>query len=105
VMKIMKEEKLPENAARLGEYIQSKLQELASSSYPVISEIRAAGLMIAIELNKPIAPIVKTKMFEKKYLIANIGENILRILPPLIITQADADEFITTLKSALDEVL
>ncbi|MHB8062102.1 MAG: acetylornithine/succinylornithine family transaminase [Ruminiclostridium sp.] len=105
VMKIMKDEKLPENAAKLGEYLKSKLEALASSSYPVISEIRAEGLMIGIELNKPIAPIVKTKMFEKKYLIANVGENILRILPPLIITQADADKFITTLKSALDEAL
>ncbi|HEY5583018.1 MAG TPA: aspartate aminotransferase family protein [Ruminiclostridium sp.] len=105
VMKIMRDERLPENAAKLGEYIKFKLEALASSSYPVISEIRAAGLMIAIELNKPIASIVKTKMFEKKYLIANIGDNILRILPPLIITQTDADEFITTLKSAIDEVL
>ena len=61
--------------------------------------------MVGIELNKPIAPIVKTKMFEKKYLIANVGENILRILPPLIITHADADVFITTLKSAINEAL
>ncbi len=105
VMKIMKDEKLPENAAKLGDYIKSKLETQASSSYPIITEIRAAGLMIGIELNKPIAPIVKTKMFEKKYLIANVGENILRILPPLIITQADADEFITTLQAAIDEAL
>ena len=103
VMKIMKDEKLPENAAKIGEYIKSELELLASTTYPVISEIRAAGLMIGIELNIPIAPIVKTKMFEKKYLIANVGDNILRILPPLIITQANADEFITTLKSAIDE--
>jgi acetylornithine/N-succinyldiaminopimelate aminotransferase len=105
VMKIMKDEKLPENAETLGKYLKSNLEALASSTYPVISEIRAAGLMIGIELNKPIAPIVKQKMFEKKYLIANVGENVLRILPPLIITQADADEFISTLKSAIDEVL
>jgi acetylornithine/N-succinyldiaminopimelate aminotransferase len=105
VMKIMKEEKLPENAAKLGSYIKSKLLAMASAGYPVISEIRMAGLMIGIELNKPIAPAVKTKMFEKKYLIANVGENILRILPPLIITENDADEFLLTLKTAFDEIL
>ncbi len=105
VMKILKEEMLPQNAEKLGAYIKSKLEALASNGYPVISDIRAAGLMIGIELNKPIAPSVKTKMFEKKYLIANVGENILRILPPLIITQIDADEFIETLKSAIDEAL
>jgi acetylornithine/N-succinyldiaminopimelate aminotransferase len=43
-------------------------------------------------------------MFEKKYLIANIGQNILRILPPLIITQKDADDFISTLKESLEEL-
>lgn len=105
VMKIMKEEKLPENAQKLGEYIKESLQELAADSCPVISHIRASGLMIAIELNQPVAPLVKNKMFEKKYLIANIGEKILRILPPLIITQQDADNFVSTLKAAINEVL
>lgn len=105
VMKIMKDEKLPENAAKIGKYITTQLEALASSTYPIITEIRSAGLMVAIELNKPLAAIIKNKMFEKKYLVANIGENILRILPPLIITQADADDFITTLKSAIDEAL
>ncbi len=105
VMKIMKEEKLPENAQLVGEYIKERLQQLASDSCPVISEIRGSGLMIAIELNQPIAPQVKNSMFEKKYLIANIGEKILRILPPLIITKQDADEFISTLESAINEII
>ncbi|OPX45493.1 acetylornithine aminotransferase [Ruminiclostridium hungatei] len=103
VMKIMEEEKLPENAQRVGEYIKEKLQALAAESCPVISEVRASGLMIAIELNAPIAPQVKNKMFEKKYLLANIGENMLRILPPLIITTQDADEFLAALSCALGE--
>lgn len=105
VLKIMKDENLAENAANLGKYIKTKLELLASGSYSVISEIRAAGLMIGIQLNQPIAPIVKQKMFEKKFLIANVGDSILRILPPLIITQNDADAFLATLKSALDETL
>ncbi len=103
VMKILEEENLAENAQRLGDYIKEKLQALAADSCPVISEVRASGLMIAIELNKPVAPQVKNKMFEKKYLLANIGENMLRILPPLIITTQDADEFINTLNSVLSE--
>jgi len=103
VMKILEEEKLPENAQRMGEYIREKLQTLAAESCPVISEVRASGLMVAIELNAPIAPQVKNKMFEKKYLLANIGENMLRILPPLIITMQDADEFLAALSSALGE--
>jgi acetylornithine/N-succinyldiaminopimelate aminotransferase len=101
----MKEEKLPENAEELGSYIKESLEELAAASCPVISEIRASGLMVAIELNQAIAPQVKNKMFDKKYLIASIGDKILRILPPLIITRQDADDFIATLKSAIDEVL
>ncbi|ACL77206.1 aspartate aminotransferase family protein [Ruminiclostridium cellulolyticum] len=104
VMKIMKDEKLPENAQEIGSYINSELEKLASSSCPIISEVRVSGLMIGIELNKPIAPDIKSKMFEKKYLIANVGQNILRILPPLIITQKDADDFIATLKSVIEEL-
>ncbi len=104
VMKIMKDENLPENAQKIGGYIKCELENMSSGSYPIISEVRAAGLMIGIELNKPIAPDIKSKMFEKKYLIANIGQNVLRILPPLIITQKDADDFISTLKSAFDEL-
>lgn len=103
-MKIMKDENLPGNAQKIGSYIKSKLEKMASDSYPIISEVRTAGLMIGIELNRAIAPDVKNKMFEKKYLIANIGQNILRILPPLIITHKDADDFITTLKESLDEL-
>ncbi len=105
VMKIMKEEKLPENAQKLGDYIKSELEALASSSLPVIAEIRAAGLMIAIELKEAVALRVKNRMFEKKYLISNVGDKILRVLPPLIITKEDADAFIATLKSAIDETL
>lgn len=105
VMKILKEEKLPENAQKLGQYIKSELEVLAGSSCPVISEIRASGLMIAIELDQPIAAAVKNKMFEKKYLIANVGDKILRILPPLIITETDADNFIASLIPTINEVL
>jgi acetylornithine/N-succinyldiaminopimelate aminotransferase len=105
VLKIMKEEKLPENADKIGKYIKAELEALGSSAYPIISEVRAVGLMIGIELNKPVAPAVKNKMFEKKYLVANVGDSILRVLPPLIITQKDADDFISTLKSAFDEIV
>ncbi len=105
VMKIIKEENLAENAQKLGDYIKETLIAQASGKLPIISEIRASGLMMAIELSEPIAPYVKQKMFEKKYLIANIGDKILRILPPLIITKQDADSFISTLIEALNDVL
>lgn len=105
VMKIIKEEKLSENAQKMGDYIKETLMAQASEKLPVISEIRGSGLMIAIEFNVPIAPHVKQKMFEKKYLIANVGDKILRILPPLIITKQDADDFISTLTEAVNETL
>ncbi len=104
VLKILKEEKLAENAQKLGDYIKETLMAQASEKLPVISEIRASGLMIAIELSEPIAPDVKHRMFEKKYLIANVGDKILRILPPLIITKQDVDSFIATLIEAVNEI-
>ena len=104
VIKILKEEKLAENAQKLGDYIKETLMAQASEKLPVISEIRASGLMIAIELSEPIAPDVKHRMFKKKYLIANVGDKILRILPPLIITKQDVDSFIATLIEAVNEI-
>jgi acetylornithine/N-succinyldiaminopimelate aminotransferase len=102
VMQIFENEKLVENAQTVGQYFKSKLAELASAT-STISDIRGMGLMIGVELNKDIAPVIKNKLFEKKYLIGSIGSKILRILPPLIITKSDVDDFIVTLKTVIDE--
>lgn len=92
-------EKLSNNAAEVGEYFFGKMA-LLKEKYPVIEEVRGMGLMIGIQFNKPIAKEFNKMMFGKKYLLGTVGDNILRVLPPLIVTREDFD----CLLHALEEV-
>ena len=102
VLDILEKDGLVENADKTGNYLISELNNL-KQILPVICEIRGRGLMIGIQLNGPIAADVKRSLFEAGYLVGSIGENIIRLLPPLITTQADVDAFIKVLKEVLSE--
>jgi len=80
----------------------SKLSELAEK-YSIIQEVRGKGLMIGVQLSIDAAVEIKNKCFEKGYLIGSIGNNILRMLPPLIVTEQDIDGMIDTLDSVFQE--
>jgi acetylornithine/N-succinyldiaminopimelate aminotransferase len=88
------------NSAEMGSYFMQKLYSL-KSKYSFISEIRGKGLMIGIELSNDKAKEIKDKCFLKGYLLGNVGSSVLRLLPPLIITKQEIDEFVVM----LDEVL
>lgn len=67
-----------------------------------IKEVRGMGLMIGIELNDGNAVKIKTDLLEKGYLVNSIGESIIRILPPLVITQEHAVSFCNALQAILE---
>jgi 4-aminobutyrate aminotransferase len=106
------EEGLIANAARLGEYLLKTLRGL-QKRFPIIGDVRGKGLMIGVELVKD--PETKEKAveerskiiqgcFEKGLLILGCGENVVRLSPPLIITQAEADTALTILEEVLKKV-
>jgi 4-aminobutyrate aminotransferase len=106
------EEGLIENAARMGAYLLEKLKGL-QKRFPLIGDVRGKGLMIGIELVKD--PKTKEKAieerskviqacFEKGLLILGCGENVVRFIPPLIITQRDADTALTIFEEVLVKV-
>ncbi len=97
------ESHLIQQAEYLGHKFQTALQNLAEKS-DKIQEIRGAGLMIGIELTVPEALSVKTKMMEKGYLIGSVGEDILRLLPPLILPEDVIVPFIRDLHECLDQI-
>jgi acetylornithine/N-succinyldiaminopimelate aminotransferase len=88
-------EKLVENAAAVGEYLMSKLRQVSDGVF-LVSEIRGLGLMIGIQLTLPEAVNIKNKLFECGYLVGSIGDKVIRMLPPLILTKSDADAFVDT---------
>lgn len=99
-MKILQQEHLVENAAEMGAYFIEQLRQLQQSC-PGIVEVRGLGLMIGVELQEGLGTIVQQALLDAHYLTGCVAGKILRILPPLIITKADIDGFIDTLKTIL----
>ncbi len=88
-----------ENCEAMGALLRSKLEAL-KAKHPCVQEIRGLGLMIGIELGKPVAALV-TAAREHGLLILSAGETVLRLLPPLTITEDDVAEAAGVLDAVL----
>ena len=100
VLDIMEQEHLVENAARVGDFLIKQLKELKASQ-PYITDVRGRGLMIGIELDIPHKEVRSRLVYEQHCFTGCSGTNLLRLLPPLCITEAEATLFIEKLKAAL----
>ena len=92
VLDTLERDNLIRRAAELGERIVSGLRG-ALVGNNLVKEIRGKGLMIAIELNEPRPGLVQAGL-EAGVLINQIGEQVVRLLPPLILTDAQADDLV-----------
>ncbi len=99
VLNIMEKENLVANAAEVGDYLMKQLKAIDS---PLIAEVRGEGLMIGIELTEPYKEIRTKLVFEQHVFTGCSGTHVLRLLPPLCLTKADADEFIKRFKAVLN---
>jgi acetylornithine/succinyldiaminopimelate/putrescine aminotransferase len=88
-----------ENVRRVGAYFVRRLHEL-KSKYAVIKDVRGRGLIIGVELNIEGADVVKQCM-DRGLLINCTGGNVLRFVPPFIITEGDVDTAIGILGEVL----
>ena len=93
VLDVMKQENLVENAAKVGAYLMEELKK-----FPKIKEVRGQGLMIGMEFDEPIKDIRRKLLFEQKVFTGVSGTNVIRLLPPLCLTMAEADEFLKRFK-------
>lgn len=96
VLDIIEKEHLIENAYTVGEYLKSNIP-----TSPRIKEVRGRGLMIGIEFNEDVAPIRHQLLFDKHIFTGVAGKNMVRLLAPLCLTIAEADEFIKALNQIL----
>ncbi len=121
-LSVLEEEKLIENADRIGRYLIERLNHL-KEKYEMIKEVRGKGLMIAIEFGEPrsfklrigwnlihkaskglFGQMIVVPLFTDHRILSQVpGHNmdVVKILPPLMITEKEADHFV----NALDEVL
>jgi acetylornithine/N-succinyldiaminopimelate aminotransferase len=100
MMTILQEEQLVENAARVGAYFMDKLLELQQDT-GTISEVRGMGLMLAAELEENAAREIVLSCLERGYVVNNIGDNILRFLPPLSVSTREVDGLMEVLHELL----
>ncbi|HFE47939.1 MAG TPA: aspartate aminotransferase family protein [Chromatiaceae bacterium] len=103
VIEIMHAESLPSRAEKAGERLLAAFNEALQSSDGVV-DIRARGLMIGIELDRPCAELV-TRALSEKLLINVTAGNVVRLLPPLIISDAECDELASRLGALIRDFL
>jgi len=95
-IKVIETEKLVERSRELGAYFMDKVRDVGLASNPVVKEIRGRGLMIAIELTKNCAEIVNSAQ-ERGVLINCTSDNVIRLVPPLVISKEEIDEVVSVL--------
>ncbi|HLT59187.1 MAG TPA: acetylornithine transaminase [Limnochordales bacterium] len=94
---------LAQAAAAAGQHLRGRLEELARRR-GWIREVRGLGLMLGVELDGVDAPRVMAAAQERGLLVNAIGQSILRLLPPLIVTREELDEAVGILEAALAAV-
>lgn len=99
----IRDQHLLENATRMGEYWKSKLDQLCEK-YPIIDSPRGMGLMRAVHVKHNQATAIVQKALEHGLLLNSTAPNTLRMIPPLILTQADVDEATEIMDRALGDV-
>ena len=98
---VIEEEGLAARAAELGERILGGLQA-AFSEDPRVREIRGRGLMIAMEFEAPVPDLV-ARALDAGLLINVTAERVLRLLPPLVLSDSEADEIVSRLRRILGD--
>ncbi len=95
---ILEREQLPARAAESGAYLLERLQSL---HLPLIREVRGLGLMIGIELRTRVQPYLEA-LLERGILALPAGPNVIRLLPPLVITHAQIDHVVEQMRAVLE---
>jgi len=108
-LKVIKEEKLVENSAKMGTLLSNGLRAI-QANYPVIGDVRGLGLMVAVEFVKPdgapnpdaVAAVIAA-CFAQKVLLLNCGtfDQAIRIIPPLVVNEAQINEFLAIFEQAV----
>jgi acetylornithine/LysW-gamma-L-lysine aminotransferase len=96
---VIDEEDLPGQAAAKGKYLMEKLCAIQS---PNIRDVRGLGLMIGIEIKQKVAPYLRA-LQERKIIALNAGMTVIRLLPPLVISDEQIDHLVDVLTEVLAE--
>lgn len=101
VLDLFEENHIIDNVNSVAPYLEKRLDELVAE-YDFITTRRGVGLMQGLVFDKPVGPVI-SKALEKGLILINAGANIIRFVPPLVITKEDVDEMMNILTSCLME--
>ena len=101
VIDIFEEEKILDNVGDVAPYLEKGLNALVEK-YDFIQEQRGLGLMRGLVLTCPVGPVI-SRAIEKGLILINAGANIIRFVPPLVITKEDVDAMLAVLDECLSE--
>jgi len=102
VLDLFEEEHIIENVNKVAPYLEKRLDEL-KEKYGFIKERRGTGLMQGLVFDEPVGGIIN-RALENGLILINAGANIIRFVPPLIITTENVDEMISILEQSINEM-
>jgi len=91
---------LAEQIRRVGRHVEHKLRAIAAARPALVKEVRGAGLMWGLELTRDAAAVVPAGL-ERGVVVNRTAETVVRLLPPLVITEPEVDEALARLDAAL----
>lgn len=97
VIKVIKDENLIDNAAKVGEYLVEKLQPFVGEG-KVFKELRGTGLMIGLEVNPGYEELRNNLLFKKSIFTGGAGKTVMRLLPPLCVSKKEIDTLIDSIE-------
>ncbi len=101
VLDLFEENHIIDNVKEVGSYLEKKLDELAGE-YDCIECRRGVGLMQGLVFKKPVGDII-LKALSKGLILINAGTDVIRFVPPLVITKENVDDMTEILRSCLEE--
>jgi len=102
-IRIMEEDRLLDNATAVGAHLKAALQQ-ALGGIAGVNEVRGQGLIIGVELDRPCGALID-RAADAGLLLSVTAERVIRLVPPLILTHAEADEIVALLKPLVQAFL
>jgi acetylornithine aminotransferase len=99
VLDTIEQEGLLDHVKRLGERLRHGIEAVG---HPLVAGVRGVGLLLGVELRQPVSAALTAALREAGFLAQGVQPDVLRLAPPLILTEAQADAFLAALPAALD---
>jgi acetylornithine/N-succinyldiaminopimelate aminotransferase len=100
VLTVIERDRLLDNVVAVGNHLRDGIEKL---DHPLVTGVRGRGLLLAIALAEPVASALAVGALEAGFVVNDVQPDAIRLAPPLILTEADADRFLAALPALLEE--